>query len=187
MMFFCVKKNDCCRFREYEHERLKHLIQCLDSAKMLWSQELKPKTPDHDKALGSELLDKMEMICGAAVSLTEELESERKTGAELWPLFCDVVGLIDGTLQLIDTYKLPPICDDVLDLTDAGPGVGVSNIHVRFRDAEIARLHNSSRRNRIHRARNDSGQNEAERTNAAIGREIECITCTIYYLIKSFV
>lgn len=38
-----------------------------------------------------------------------------------------------------------------------------------MRDAEIARLHNSTGRNRIHRARNDSGQNEAERTNAAIG------------------
>ena len=136
---------------------------------------LKPKAPYHDKALGSEVLDKVQMICGAVESLEEQLKRPHKTGAELWPLFCDANSLIDGTLQLIESYNLPPTCDDVLDLTDAGPGVGVSNTHVRHRDAEIARLHNSARRNRMHRARNDSGQNEAERTNAAIGSEVENI------------
>lgn len=171
----CITKHDCCRFREYEHGRLKHLIQYLDSAKVHWNQVLKPKAPDHDKALGSEVLDKVQIICGTAESLEEQLKRPHKTGAELWPLFCDANSLIDGTLQLIESYNLPPTCDDVLDLTDAGPGVRVSNTHVRYRDAEIARLHNSARRNRIHRARNDSGQNEAERTNAAIGSEIENI------------
>lgn len=42
-----------------------------------------------------------------------------------------------------------PTCNDVLALTDADPGGGVSNIQVRYKDAEIARLHNSKRRNRI--------------------------------------
>ena len=54
------------------------------------------------------------------------------------------------------------------DLTDAGPGVGVSNYEVRFRDAELARIHNSDYRVRCHRSRGDSGQGEAERTNSAI-------------------
>ena len=56
-----------------------------------------------------------------------------------------------------------------MELTDGGPGVGVSNFEVRFRDAEIALLHNSDQRARLHRATNDSGQNEAERSNACIG------------------
>ena len=34
---------------------------------------------------------------------------------------------------------------------------------------KIALLHNSNRRARLHRATNDSGQNEAERSNACIG------------------
>ena len=153
----CITKYDCCRFREYEHDRLKHLIQYLDSAKEHYNQVLKPKAPDHDKALGSEVLVKVQMICGGAESLEEQLKRRHKTGAELWPIFCDANSLIDGTLQLIESYKLPPTCDDVLDLTDAGPDVGVSNTHVRYRDAEIATLHSSARRNRIHRARNDSG------------------------------
>ena len=44
----------------------------------------------------------------------------------------------------------------LLKTTDADPGVGISNTEVRFRD--IARIHSS-----------DSGQNEAERSNTAIG------------------
>ena len=45
----------------------------------------------------------------------------------------------------------------------------MSNFEVRFRDAKIALLHNSDRRARLHRATDDSGQNEAERSNACIG------------------
>ena len=56
------------------------------------------------------------------------------------------------------------------DLTDAGPGVGVSNYEVRFRDTELARR--SDYRVRGHRSRGDSGQNEAERTNSAIGDSV---------------
>ena len=47
--------------------------------------------------------------------------------------------------------------------------MGVSNFEVRFRDAEIALIHNSDRRARVHRATDDSGQNEAEHSNACIG------------------
>lgn len=56
-----------------------------------------------------------------------------------------------------------------VQLTDAGPGVGVSNFSLRFRDAELVRLFNLDMRERCHRSRGDSGQNEAERTNNAIG------------------
>ena len=69
----------------------------------------------------------------------------------------------------IERLQLTPWCCNVLKATDAGPGVGVSNLEVRFRDIEIARIHSSDRVNRIHRAPGDSGQNEAERSNAAIG------------------
>ena len=51
-------------------------------------------------------------------------------------------------------------CDST---TDAGPGLGVSNIAVRFRDAQLARMDNSDYRIQVHQARGDSGQNEAER------------------------
>ena len=67
---------------------------------------------------------------------------------------------------------MPPVKPNWADLTDAGPGVGVSNFEVKFRDAELARVHKSDYRIRVHRSRGDSGQNEAERTNSAIGDSV---------------
>ena len=60
----------------------------------------------------------------------------------------------------------------MLFLTDDGHGVGISNYEQRFRNAELARIQNSDYRIKIHRSREDSGQNEAERTNSAIGDAI---------------
>ena len=57
-------------------------------------------------------------------------------------------------------------------MSDAGPDVGVSNLEVRIRDAEFARIHNSDYRIRVHRSRGDSGQNEAEQTISATGDNV---------------
>lgn len=72
-------------------------------------------------------------------------------------------------MKKISEFNLAPVKPCILELTDGGPGVGVSNFEVRFRDAEIALLQNSDRRAKLHSATNDSGQNEAERSNACIG------------------
>ena len=77
---------------------------------------------------------------------------------------------VKGILDKIDAQKLPPPRPRVIESTDAGSGVGSNNFHVRFRDAEIALLHNSTIRTRIHLATDDQGQNEAERTNSYIGK-----------------
>jgi len=58
------------------------------------------------------------------------------------------------------------------EFTDAGPGVGVNNIDVKFRSAELDRIYDRDYRIRVHRSRGDSGQNEAERTNSAIGDSV---------------
>ena len=58
------------------------------------------------------------------------------------------------------------------DLSDAGPGVAVSNFDVEFRDAELARMWGSEYRIRLHLSRNDSHSNEAERTNSAIADSV---------------
>ena len=46
-------------------------------------------------------------------------------------------------LEVLGDLCLPPVKPRWADLSDAGPGVGVSNYEVRFRDAELARVHNS--------------------------------------------
>ena len=81
----------------------------------------------------------------------------------------DLLSECSQYLSKIDSLYPPRMFCSILKTTDAGPGVGITNTEVRFRDAEIARIHSSDRVNRIHRAPGDSAQNEAERTNAAIG------------------
>ena len=58
------------------------------------------------------------------------------------------------------------------DLSDAGPGIAVSNFDVQFQDAELARMWGNVYRIRLHLSRNDSHSNEAERTNSAIADSV---------------
>lgn len=72
-------------------------------------------------------------------------------------------------LDRIQDIGLPCIKPRWSELTDAGPGVSVTNFDVQTRVAELCRLWNLDYYIRLHRSRGDSGQNEAERTNSAIG------------------
>ena len=67
--------------------------------------------------------------------------------------------------KLAPAVHLPVISEP----TDAGPGVGVSNLEVETRFVELSKTQCTDRRVRIHRAHGDSCQNEAEGTNASIG------------------
>ena len=80
--------------------------------------------------------------------------------------------LCERLLEVLRELKIPVMRQRVAILTDAGPGVGISNFEVKFIDAELARLWNSDYRIRLHRSRGDSGQGEAERTNSAIGDSV---------------
>ena len=56
-----------------------------------------------------------------------------------------------------------------MELTDKGPGAGVHNAEVHDLFVLVCLLLESDHRIRLHRAPHDSAQNEAERTDAAIG------------------
>ena len=75
-------------------------------------------------------------------------------------------------IEVISEFRLPSICPRVLTLTDGGPDVGISNYEQRYRDAELARIQRSDYRIKIHRSCEDSGQNQAERTDSGIGDAI---------------
>ena len=57
-------------------------------------------------------------------------------------------------------------------MKDAGPRVCISNVEVCFRDAELARIYGSDYRIQAHRTRDDSGRNEAERTNSVLYSDV---------------
>ena len=84
----------------------------------------------------------------------------------------DVATSCRNILTTIQNLQLPSVKPRWCDLTDAGPGVGVSNFEVEFRDAEMCRMFNSDYLIRLYRSRGDSGKGEAERTNSAIGDSV---------------
>ena len=79
------------------------------------------------------------------------------------------LSLLEGIAEL----KFPPMKPRWADFTDAGPGLACNNFEVQFRDGELAIIHNSDYRIRLHSSRGNSSDNEAERTNNAIGDSIE--------------
>lgn len=127
---------------------------------MLRWDEDKIGVKGEDVAYGNEVKD-------AVVSVIDHLEQDfteiTVTGEQLWEVYGVLQRKVDHVLKCINELKLPPVKTDILKNTHAGPGVGSSNVEVRYRDAEMARILNSDRVNRIQRARDDRG------------REIECM------------
>jgi hypothetical protein len=87
---------------------------------------------------------------------------------QLWQVNEGLLTEIEQTQMRIKELKLPPVKKDILKLTDAGLGVGCSNMEARYRDTEMVWTLNSDRVNRVHRARDDSGKSEAEISNACV-------------------
>ena len=71
------------------------------------------------------------------------------TKENLWEIYVYLLDKVRKIQQNIARLNLPTAKSDVLFATDAGPGVGCSNIAVRFRGAEVARMLNFDRLNRI--------------------------------------
>ncbi|CAB3980890.1 Transient receptor potential cation channel subfamily A member 1 [Paramuricea clavata] len=72
------------------------------------------------------------------------------------------------------------------DFSDAGPGVGCNNFEVQFRDEEMAILHNSDYRIRLRSSHDNSSDNEAKRTNSAIGDSIVDVSTLAWNQYKRF-
>lgn len=121
-------------------------------------------------ALGNEANDTVKVVLDTLEERGQRIRGSTKEN--LWEIYVYLLDKVRKIQQHIAGLNLPTAKRDVLFATDAGPGVGCSNIEVRFRDAEVAQVLNFDRLNRVHRARDDSGQNEAERSNACIGEAI---------------
>ena len=69
-------------------------------------------------------------MCSKATEVENDAE-------ELHQLIRTVSSCCHELLEILDDLKLPIVRPRWCDLTDAGPGVGVSNFKVKFRDAEF--------------------------------------------------
>ena len=154
-----------CKFFTYEKERAEHLKLRIDNLLQFFEDT---EMSEHNRALfASQIIPVTKRILDAIDDLfKEEVDSMEKDARK--DRILRVTSSCKHGLEVLGDLCLPPVKPRWADLTDAGPGVGVSNYEVRFRDAELARVHNSDYRVRCHRSRGDSGQGEAERTNSAI-------------------
>ena len=158
-----------CKFRVHELSRLSWLEGQLKNAQLRWEED-KIGIEGEDVALGNEAKDTVKVVLDTLEERGQGIRGSTKEN--LWEIYVYLLDKVRKIQQHIAGLNLPKAKRDILFATDTGPGVGCSNIEVRFRDAEVARILNFDRLNRIHRARDDSGQNEAERSNACIGEAI---------------
>ena len=88
----------------------------------------------------------------------------------------DVVNISKHCQSLFDEIKKfldrPRPYPNILELTDNGPGAGIHNAEVHDLFVLVCLLLESDHRIRLHRAPHDSAQNEAERSNVAIGEAL---------------
>ena len=151
-------------YTHYERTRLVHLKKEINNA---FSSE------DNSYGEGGMKLITERIKPETNILLSRQLEACLEAGDMLKNDFEDSLKSVllscQRILALLNELQLPKLKPRCCDLTDAGPGVGVTNYEVKFRDAEICRMFDSDYRIRVHRSRGDSGQGEAERTNSAIG------------------
>lgn len=143
-------------FKQYESERVRHFSRRIEMVKVYNDTEILELTNILEEAMNLVKEINKELQGDNMGNCCKSIKSMKET--------CDQI------INLIDSMNTPQIKPIISEYTDGGPGVGVSNIAVRFRFAEMSRIQNSVRRVRIHRASGDSAQNEAERTNSAIGK-----------------
>ena len=137
--------------KQVKDQRIKEQIKFEQHEEIIFETRLSP--------LIDEIVNKAENSTECDAKQTKNLSIELRSSC-------------DKLIDMLNELQLPQVRPRIAYLTDAGPGVGVSNFEVRFRDAELARMWNSDYRVRVHRSRGDSGQGEAERTNSAIGDSV---------------
>ena len=81
----------------------------------------------------------------------------------------DLKNYISTCLECISGMNLPKSKARVVDLTDAGPGVGITNKEVKFRTMEEIRVVSQDYYIRHHLAPGDSSHNEVERIQSYVG------------------
>ncbi|XP_070561926.1 uncharacterized protein [Ptychodera flava] len=166
----CVTDDLECKFRNYESERLSWLAHQVERRMTTWFEEKGCLEEDDRNVI--ELENNARKVQEGALQLEKDIRSHTVSASDVWDKIGELLQIIHDVSDSMKHIGIPKCYGDILKATDAGPGVGISNTEVRYRDIEIVRIHGTERMNRCHRAPHDSGQNEAERSNAAIGEAL---------------
>ena len=162
--FMRLTKSSKCQFRLYELEKVDWLIRRLELAQRELLEE------DNEETQQLKECTQMLRECGVSINLAlKDIKSENNIA---WNYYRDLEQGSHSLCEKLQDMKVPQPRPFIIEYTDAGPGVACNNYDVKFREVEIAKLHKTSLRYRVHLATDDQGQNEAERTNAYIGEAV---------------
>lgn len=106
----------------------------LSSALLRWEED-KPEVQELELAFGNEIKDSVTVVVDKISQKFRNIDTTAKE--QLWQVNEGLLTEIEQTQMRIKELKLPPVKKDILKLTDAGLGVGCSNMEARYRDAEM--------------------------------------------------
>lgn len=154
-----------CVHRDYELKRLTHFVKRMDiNCATVDLKKTEISTVENEKV--ESIKRSLIPLINNCNKLIEQFESGKRPAIEAYD---ELQAQAQEILDRLQSLRLPQVKPRWAEFTDAGPGVGVNNIDVKFRSAELRRIYDRDYRIRVHRSRGDSGQTEAERTNSAIG------------------
>ena len=163
-----TNKDNC---KQYELQRLSIFEQyCLKSVKDNLNR-MGNEVFDSEKEKLINLLPKINQILALVQSASTALVS-KCYGNELWNRFVDIVNSCRDVLQYILSFRLPAVKSHVMETTDAGPGVSVSNHDVCYRAAQRIRIMKLDYYIRLHLAPGDSSMNDVEQIQSYVGDAI---------------
>lgn len=111
----------------------------VDEIMKVWTED-KERAKESEETSANEFLEKLVSIKENAASLQRDMLICVKQ-EKLWETMEDLLSECSRYLRKIDCLNPPRTCCSILKTTDAGPGVGITNTEVHFRDTEIARIH----------------------------------------------
>ena len=125
-----ISEHEKCPFRDYEKSRLSSLKQHVDKGIKILERNF-TNLSECEKNKMTELNPLDQTLSNAPKSyLLCDLITDIKVYHQ------DIIIKCDAVRSKTDEFQLPPLRPSVMEQTDAGSGVGVSNKQVQFRAAE---------------------------------------------------
>ena len=160
-------KNDCA-FSDYEIKKLKVLIDRIKGVNSM-IEECKSNFGNEEIKCVTTLLQLLSLVMTKAEVLQSSLKSKSMCGLQLVEEFHDVLKHGLECLMYVNGLQLPKQKPYVVDLTDSGLGVGITNHEFCYRIAQEIRIADYQYYIRHHLAPADSSHNEVERIQSYVG------------------
>ena len=134
----CMTDNSACKFRSYEEVKLAWLEKQIIFAENQFREERAPNTSTHESNAVEKLFKDISSIKSKIADALKCFKGKEKR-EHLIRTYNVITASCKFLLTSIDQIDLTPVFPVIFKETDAGPGVGVSNIEMRYRDVELAR------------------------------------------------